>query len=275
MNRNIFFLSLAIFFTEFGSYRASAGVIKTAKPSQVLVIAHCGDSGHGPESTMAAFRMALDKGAKAIELDVHQTKDNVLVVAHDEDLKRVSRPPVHAKISDFTAKELSLIDVGSWFDQRYAGERIPRLEEVLDLADGKAEVHVEIKAGSKVYPGIERRVVDILKSRKSLDRNPISSFDHSALYKVRSLESQARLGYLTGNWRNWTWMPKAYREMAALKAESLNITSRRISPRMVRAAHAKGLKVFVYTINTQEELDAMVKMGVDGVYSNFPELKVR
>ncbi|MBU6430317.1 MAG: glycerophosphodiester phosphodiesterase, partial [Cyanobacteria bacterium REEB65] len=142
------------------------------------LIAHRGASGYAPENTMASFRLALEMGAKAIELDVHQTKDGQLVVAHDEDLKRTGKRKV--RIKDLTSEELSKIDVGSWFDPCFSNERVPKLAEVFELVDGKAELHVELKRGSKLYPGIEEKVVEMIRRRKAQKSTLVSSFDHPA-----------------------------------------------------------------------------------------------
>ena len=235
----------------------------------MLIIAHRGASGHAPENTMVAFRLALETGAQAVELDVHQTQDNELAVIHDFDLKRVGRPKRRSKIKNMTWDELSKADVGCWFGKKFKEEHPPRLEDVLSLAEGRAEVHIELKAGSRIYPGIERRVLDLLRRRRALDWTPLSSFDHQALFNLRALSPQARLGYLLGA----TPMTRAYREMAELKVESLNISRRQINARKVQTAHDKGLKVLVYTVNAQQELDGLAAMGVDGVFANFPELK--
>ena len=219
-----------------------------------LIIAHRGASAHAPENTMAAFRLALAMGAKAIELDVHQSRDNKLVVIHDENLHRVAGRK--ARVRDLTAREL-------------AGEGVPRLAEVLDLVEGKAELHVEIKKGSVLYPGIERRVVDLIGRRKAFKRVVVSSFDHKALFAVRALDARARLGYLLGR----TPMKKALVEMETLNAESLNLSRRQADARKLRACREKGFRMLVYTINTQRELSKFAKLGVDGVFTNFPELK--
>ena len=118
----------------------------------MLVIAHRGASGHAPENTMASFRRALEMGAKAIELDVHQTLDHHLVVAHDDDLKRCGRDKRRLKALHW--EEAADVDVGTWFDKCFAAERLPRLEDVYDLLPSSVELHVEIKHGSRVYPGI-------------------------------------------------------------------------------------------------------------------------
>jgi len=233
----------------------------------MLVIAHRGASGHAPENTMAAFRLALKMGAKAMEFDVHQTLDHELVVAHDDDLKRCGRDKRRMRSIHWEG-EAETIDVGSWFAPGFAGERMPLLGELYDLAPPPVELHLEIKHGSAVYPGIEERVVDFLHHRGALARTLISSFDHAALYSVRSLDEKVRLGYLLG----LTTLKTAFKEMKELSAESLNLSARQATARAVKAAHERGFKVLVYTVNTPMERDRLAKLGADGIFSNYPEL---
>ena len=233
----------------------------------MLVIAHRGASGHAPENTRASFRRALEMGARAMEFDVHQTLDHELVVAHDDDLKRCGRD--RRKLRNVHWEdEAEKIDVGSWFDPSFAAERLPRLEDVYDLAPPKVELHLEIKHGSSVYPGIEERVVDFLHQRGARERTLVSSFDKEALYSVRSLDGKARLGYLLG----LTTLKTAFKEMKELSAESLNLSARQTTARAVKGAHDRGFKILVYTVNTPMERDRLAKLGVDGIFCNYPEL---
>jgi glycerophosphoryl diester phosphodiesterase len=233
----------------------------------MLVIAHRGASGHAPENTLAAFRRAVEMGARAVELDVHQTLDGELVVAHDDDLRRCGRDRRSLRRLRWKG-EAERADVGAWFDARFAGERLPRLEQVYDLLPSEVEVHVELKHGSTVYPGIEERVLELVRSRSAGARTLVSSFDHAALRVVRSLDETARLGYLLG----LNTLKKAFREMEGLRAESLNMSRRQATPRAIRAAHDRGYKVLVYTVNTPAERDRFARLGVDGIFCNYPEL---
>lgn len=234
----------------------------------MLVIAHRGASGHAPENTMAAFLRALAMGAPAIELDVHQTLDHELVVAHDDDLKRCGRDK--RRLKNVHWEDVAKLDVGSWFDKDFAGERLPRLEDVYDILPKNVELHVEIKRGSSVYPGIEERVVDLIHKRGAAARTLVSSFDHAALYSVRSLDEKIRLGYLLG----LTTMRTALQEMKEIDAESLNISARQVTARIVKAVHERGRRVLVYTVNTPAERDKLLKLGVDGIFCNYPELNL-
>ena len=237
----------------------------------MLVIAHRGASGHAPENTLAAFRLALEMGAKALEFDVHQTLDHELVVGHDDDLKRCGGGDKRLMKNIHWEGEAEKVDVGSWFDKRFAGERLPRLDDVYALAPAPVELHLEIKHGSSVYPGIEERVVDLIHRRGGLRRTLVSSFDHEALYSVRSLDEKVRLGYLLG----LSTLKTAFKEMKDLSAESLNMSVRQATARAVKAAHDRGFKVLVYTVNTPAERDRLAALGVDGIFSNYPELDLR
>ncbi len=232
----------------------------------MLVIAHRGASGHAPENTMAAFLRSLAMGAKAIELDVHQTLDHELVVAHDDDLKRCGRDK--RRLRNVHWEDVAKLDVGSWFGKSFQGERLPRLEDVYDILPKDVELHVEIKRGSSVYPGIEERVVDLIHKRGANARTLVSSFDHAALYSVRSIDEKIRLGYLLG----LTTLRTAFAEMKDIAAESLNLSARQTTARVVKAAHERDYKVLVYTVNTPQGRDRLAALGVDGIFSNYPEL---
>jgi glycerophosphoryl diester phosphodiesterase len=234
----------------------------------MLVISHRGASGHAPENTLAAFRRALEMGAKAMEFDVHQTLDHELVVAHDENLKRCGGGDKRRLKALHWENELENVDVGAWFHPRFAGEHPPLLKEVYDLAPSPVELHLEIKHGSSMYPGIEERIVDFLHQRGAAARTLVSSFDHEALYSVRSLDDKIRLGYLIG----LTRLNTALREMKELGAESLNLSTQQATARVVKATKDKGFKIFVYTVNTPMERDRLLKLGVDGIFCNYPEL---
>lgn len=234
----------------------------------MLIIAHRGASGYAPENTMAAFKVALEMGAKAIELDVHQTRDGRLVVIHDGDLKRTAK--FKKRIKELTYSQLKEQEVGSWFHSDFRGEAVPLLDEVYDLCQGRAELHVELKKGSSLYPGIERNVLELVERRGAWETTLFSSFDHTALFNIRDLSEKARLGYLKG----FTLMPKAYKEMQAMRAESLNCSLRQVNEKLVRTCHDKGLRVFVYTVNEPQDIQRLDKLGVDGVFCNYPDVTI-
>jgi len=231
------------------------------------LIAHRGASGYAPENTIAAFKLALALGAASAEFDVQQTKDGRLVVIHDTDLKRVGG--VRRRVGAMTWLELSRIDVGSWFSAKFSGERVPLLGEVLDLFADKAELHLELKQPLRPYPGMARRVVEFLASRPEWNGKIIlSSFHHPSLFEVRALDAGARLGYLVGLTRRYV----ALAEAEELRCESVNMSARQADRRWARSLHEAGRKLFVYTVNEPKVYERLRHIGVDAVFTNFPDL---
>lgn len=236
----------------------------------MIYIAHRGASGHRPENTMAAFDAALGMGAAAVEFDVQQTADGELVVIHDTDLRRLGGRV--GRVGRLTFKQLGRVDVGSWFDPAHSGERVPLLAAVLDLLDGRAEAQLEVKQTVPLYRGIAERVSGLLDSRSGQKRSVVvSSFHHPTLRRLRELDETLRLGYLVGP----TPRASALKEAAGLRCESVHISARSADAAWARGAHAHGMRLLVYTVNARREAERLEALGVDGVFTNYPELAGR
>ena len=123
--------------------------ITKIKKSEFEIIAHKGASGLAPENTLASFQMALDLGVDMIELDVRHTQDEQIIVFHDQSMERTVRDslgnPVFGDVHELTLEELRQYEVGSWFDSRFTGEKVPTLKDVLDLIQGRCKVLIEVK----------------------------------------------------------------------------------------------------------------------------------
>ncbi len=159
------------------------------------VWAHRGASGYYPENTMTSFEGAIKQNADGIELDVHLSKDGYLIVCHDETLNRTTNGK--GFIKQFDLYELKQLDAGSWYDKKYKGEKMPLLEEVIDLIKGtNMDLNIELKAGSIFYPGIEEKVLKMIEKYNIKEQVIISSFDHYALVKIKSLDSEIKTGIL-------------------------------------------------------------------------------
>ena len=235
-----------------------------------LIIAHRGASGYAPENTLAAFAKAVELGAVSVEFDVQKTRDGELVVIHDTNLARLGG--LRKSVGKLAWKDLSTLDVGAWFDSKFRGQTVPTLVDTLDaLEEGRkdVEIQLEIKHGLRPYRGIERRVVDLLRSWPGgYGKVVLSSFRHKTLWKVRELLPDARLGYLAGATR----LKAAVREASRLGCESVHQSHRRVNRAWVDAVHAAGMKLLVYTVNTKKDLEQIRALGVDGVFSNFPDI---
>lgn len=238
----------------------------------ILNIAHRGASGLAPENTISSFGMALKIGADMVELDVHLSRDGVPVVIHDETADRVTGRITMLPGSEMAVKRMALddlkeLDVGSWFGPEFSGERIPTLQEVLELLTGRARAIIEIKRGSDYYPGIEEKVVHLIQSVKHATAPIISSFELTALKRVRSSSPDIPLGIIFDT-PTWDYILKA---AGTLRASVLCPEKSLVGPDRCDEAHSRGLGVCPYTVNTEDEMKTLIGMGVDGLITNRPD----
>ena len=233
------------------------------------VISHRGASGYAPESTLKAFALAVEMGSDEFEFDVHRTKDGVLVVHHDYDLRNTARKRV--VIARHTYEELCKYNVAA--HRRGSGvHRVPKLAEVLDLIAPQARLlNFEVKNDGNVYPGIEADLLEALKERRLLAKAVVSSFDYPTLKRFRALSPEVRIGYLGHGLRTLLLVP-ALRRAKAVGAEALHIALRLAFRLNVWRIHKAGFLVRVYTVNNRKDAQRMQKIGVDGIFSNFPDV---
>jgi glycerophosphoryl diester phosphodiesterase len=218
----------------------------------MLRIGHRGAKAYAPENTIASFKKALEIGVDAVELDVRKTKDNFLVVIHDEDVKRTTNK--EGLVRELTLKEIKNLSTEG-------NEKIPTLEEALDFLDKKVKVFIELKEA-----GIEAQVLDIV-CKKGVEKNVvITSFLEEPLKKVRELNDQIATGLIYASHKN------PVRAALELKANYLLPLYRFTHTANVEKAHQNGLKVMVWTINNPEEVEEYIKKGVDGIASDKPDI---
>lgn len=230
------------------------------------ILAHRGASQDAPENTLAAFRLALEQGADGWELDVHRSRDGHLVVCHDERVDRTTDGS--GAIGTMSLAELKRLDAGSWFDRRFAGERIPTLDEVWTLAEeagGISLLNVELKLGFAAYPGIEEQLAEWIETRGLTDRVIVSSFNHFSLLRLREIAPTIRTGilYMAAWVEPW---------VGALRvgARSLHPYHPTLVPPLVEAAQAQGLEVYPFTVDEPARMRELLAMGVNGLITNRP-----
>jgi glycerophosphoryl diester phosphodiesterase len=162
-----------------------------------LVIAHRGNSSVAPENTLAAFSSAIDAGADLVELDYYHSADGVPVVSHDEILDRTTNAQdvlgqPRLVVGDFPLADLQKLDVGSWFDDKFANERLPTLVQALDLIQSRSVTLIERKAGDPAT------LVRLLEEKNLLDRVVVQAFDWKFVAACRKLSPRLALGTLSG-----------------------------------------------------------------------------
>ncbi len=230
------------------------------------VWAHRGASGYYPENTMSSFEEAVRQKADGIELDVHLSKDGYLVVCHDETLNRTTNGK--GFIKQYDLYELKQLDAGSWFDKRFKGEKIPLLEEAIDLVKrSNMELNIEIKAGSIFYPGIEEKVLKMIDKYGIRNKVIISSFDHYSLVKIKNIDKDIKTGIL---YTEALYKPINY--MKTTGANALHPNYITLTKDIVEEAHALGIDINTYTVNIEEHIRFIKAMNVNAIITNYPDL---
>ncbi|MGC9468468.1 MAG: glycerophosphodiester phosphodiesterase [Anaerolineae bacterium] len=232
-------------------------------------IAHRGASAYEPENTLRAFERAVEMGATMLELDAHLTRDGRVVVIHDSDLSRIAGVP--DRISDLTLEEVKQFDAGQ-------GERIPTLEEVIDLVRGRAQLYIELKGQHTPEP-----VVEILHRMDFADQVIVGSFDPWLPQKVKFLDPAVRTSVLVGREHH---SPDeegrpAYVEYAlAVDADYVHPCWERASatphvlltPSLLDTIRDAGLGIVLWHEERPEELRELVQLDVDGICTNTPDV---
>lgn len=226
----------------------------------VAIIAHRGAAGSRPENTMAAVTKAIDDRADWVEIDVQETADGEVVVAHDSDFMKLAG--VRLKVWNATRADLAEIDIGSWYGPEYSGERTPTLREVLLAAKGRAKVIIELK-----YYGhdvdLENRVADIVEETGMAESIAVMSLKYPGVRKMRMVKPTWRTGILAA---------RALGDMSGLEADFLAVNTGQVSLNMISRAHEAGKDVYVWTVDDPVTMSRMISMGVDGLITNEPAL---
>lgn len=231
------------------------------------IIAHRGASGLAPENTLAAFEKAFALGARAVEFDVTVSSDGVAVLMHDDDLARCSNDSGPVILKSLT--QLQALDVGSWFAPEYAGERIATLNAALDWALAKGvRVNLEIKptAGWE-QPTVAAIVAVLQKNASCTDALVVTSFNALAMDMFSGLMPDVATGYLTDA------VPADWRQrMAQWGCGTLHCHDPFVTPELVQSVHDEGHRVHVFTVNDPTRAQALFSWGVDGVFTDRPDV---
>lgn len=230
-----------------------------------LRIAHRGASGTAPEHTRCAFERALALGVDMIELDVQLSRDQELVVIHDRELDRTTSGSGLVREHDFS--DIQTLDAGSWFASEFAGERVMSLRHVVRLVADRARLNVEIKAPSEDWHVLTKELAVLLRREGQIHRTVISSFEPGALQVLRSRTADARLGLL---WQAPDFT-EAWRWLRELHAASIHPHWLLVRDDFVRTARQHDVEILAWTVNEIETMRDLVRSGVGGIISDFPE----
>ena len=231
------------------------------------VIAHRGDKCFAPENTLAAFILAAEKGADAIEFDVKLTADGQVIVLHDQTVDRTTNGT--GNVSRLTSAALQDLDAGAWFSEQFRGEHIPTLEQVFETLGKRLFLNVELTNYASPGDDLVAKVVELVKKHKLQDRTLFSSFFIRNLKMARMLLPEVPRGLLTmpglmGFWgRTFEWRGDYFALHPALSG---------INPGLVQRVHAAGKRVHVWTVNSIDDIKKMIGLEVDAIFTDDPGL---
>lgn len=243
--------------------------------AQPIITGHRGAAGLAPENTLASVQKALDLGVHRVEVDVQQTKDDVVICMHDRTLNRTTN--MQGEVCDFTWAELQTAKANVGFEAVYPETIIPTLEELFLVIDGKAEFVIEIKDGNSYYPGIEDKVAELIKKYKAQEWALVHTFNDEALFLLHKKHPTIRLQKLIVAHVPWLSIMLDFKLHTASLVEyhfveAFSIHHSFATKSIVKQAHAMGKKMHVWTVNTREEMEKLVKMGVDGIITDRPDV---
>jgi glycerophosphoryl diester phosphodiesterase len=248
----------------------AAPVATAAEPPKVEIVAHRGASFDAPENTVAAIRLAWEQKADASEFDVFLSKDGKVVVTHDPNTKRLAG--VDRRVADQTLDELRKLDVGKWKDPKYAGERIPTLEEMLATVPAGKRVFVEVKCGPEIVPELDR----VLKASKlKPEQTPVISFNADVVAAVKTARPDLKAYWIV------THSPKKAKPRTAeelikrakeIHADGLDLSADvKVLTREFGAKVKKaGLALYVWTVNDLDLARRMIDAGAEAITTDRP-----
>jgi glycerophosphoryl diester phosphodiesterase len=252
---------------------------RTPREDWPVNFAHRGGSARAPENTLDAFRLAMEAGAGGLELDVHMTLDKEIVVIHDATVDRTTNGS--GAVAEMTSEELRGLDAGYRFSPdggrtypyRGRGLRVPTLAEIYEEFPDVA-VNMEIKGGQ---PGVEEAVLEVIRGAE--ERTLVASSHHAVIRRFRRVSmgrrvftgaSRLEIGafYVLSRLR-LEWLARPAYEALQVPVEHEGITL--VTPRILEAAHSRGVRVDVWTINDPAEMRRLLDLGVDVLMTDRPE----
>ncbi len=229
------------------------GTTEHTKTRSYKIVAHAGGAAYEPENTIRAIRKSIELGAEMAEVDVHSTRDGHLVVIHDTDVDRTTNGKGTVKL--MSLQEIRKLDAGK-------GEKIPTLEEVLRVAKNVIGVMIEVKA-----VGIEKPVAELVQREQVIGQVVVTSFMSDAIKKIKTLDSRIPTGQIF-SWK----IPNAAGRAVELKANVMVPEYRLVTKNMIEDLHKISVPVFTWTVDDRSVAEKLIRIGVDGIITNKPDL---
>lgn len=236
-----------------------------------LIVAHRGSSAHAPENTLAAFRLAADQGAHAIELDAKLSSDGQVVVIHDRTVERTTNGK--GAINDLSLAQMKSLDAGSFFGEQFAREPIPTLEEVFEAVGQRVLINVELTNYAAPLDNLVARVADLVRSFHLEERILFSSFHPYNLYRAAQLLPEVPRAILAGPARSGWWARSLM--MRPVSPEAVNPYYSDATAFYLQRQHENGRRVYVWTVDNADEISRLLREGADGIITDDPPLALK
>lgn len=244
----------------------------------IIITGHRGAAGLAPENTLAAIQLAIELGVDRIEIDVQQTKDNKIIVLHDRTLRRTTTG--HGFVKNLTYDEILQFSAGYKFNKFYINEKVPTLEQVIDLINGKVELLIETKYSYMYYPNIERHIINIIKNKNAKDWCKIISFNDRALFRINKLDTSIRLGKLFVG--KHAHLPLSFDKGLNIRplkkyafVDEVIVKHDYATKAIIEKVHDFGKELHVWTVNNEATIQKLIERGVDGIISDYPNLLMK
>jgi glycerophosphoryl diester phosphodiesterase len=232
------------------------------------IFAHRGSSVYAPENTLAAFNLAVEQHADAIELDAKLSADGQVVVMHDDSVERTTNGT--GLIKSLTLNELKSLDAGTKFNPQFTGQTIPTLIEVFEQVGQKIFINVELTNYSSPMDDLPEKVAQLVRKFHFENIILLSSFNPIALIRARKILPKVPMGFQTlAGFGKITFYSHLVRFGPML---ALHPASKDASEKLIKAVHRKGSRVHVYTVNHPDEMRRLFTTGVDGIFTDNPLL---
>jgi glycerophosphoryl diester phosphodiesterase len=235
---------------------------------KTLICAHRGASAHAPENTLAAFRLAVDHRADAVELDAKLTLDGEVIVIHDTTTDRTTNGK--GRVRDYTLAQMKALDAGSWKGPEFAGEPIPTLAEVFEAVGEKLMINVELTNYATLNDTLVEKVIDLVRHFRLQKSVFFSSFSAINLLKAQRLAPEIYSAILTlPGYQGWL-----YRSVVGqwITPKAIHPYYTDVTEAFVKKQHALNRRIHTWTVDPPEEIQRLIRIGTDGIITNDPRL---
>jgi glycerophosphoryl diester phosphodiesterase len=233
-----------------------------------IIFAHRGASAHAPENTISAFELACSQGADALEIDTQLSADGQVVVFHDLKVDRTTNG--QGKVSQLPWLELQSLDAGSYYSEKYRGEKIPLLDEVLETFGKKMFINIELKNYATPRDQLVEKVCQLVKAHGLEKGIILSTFISSNLKKAERILPEAPRGLLALSGWMGAWARSFGFNFGNYAALHINLME--ASKAQIARVHRLGRRIHVWTVNQAEDMERLRDWGVDGIFTDDPQL---